>query len=433
METGGDRKRFRFVQRHISWQRLAVGVLGTAAFGAALLYTAGSAEARPVDLPGIGQFEIPNEIAATVDFGPLLIPGLGTESQNLVAVPNTSGPEDLSEAATVPEAATQGHSQPALSAFEAAPGVLAMQEFAPAATESTPVTPASFLPATGFAEVAPGFAEVAPGFAEVAPGFAQVAPGFAQAAPEFAEVVQGFAGVVPGFAEAAPGFAEAAPGFAQAAPKSTPATWEFAPAAPGLAWTAPESIPAVLDTAPVMVAPRTPAPLAVTPVAAAPMPEPIAPQAGSRTITVAGLGTFAVPGGTPPLVGIPGVADSPAPMAMPKQRTAGERAVEAARSKLGTSYSMGSNGPDSFDCSGLVQWSYAEAGVDLPRTSYGQLATGTPVGLDELQPGDLVSFYGGGHSALYAGEGRIIHASTYGVGVTESSIGSMPVTGARRY
>ncbi|WP_194817253.1 C40 family peptidase [Nocardia sp. XZ_19_385] len=107
-------------------------------------------------------------------------------------------------------------------------------------------------------------------------------------------------------------------------------------------------------------------------------------------------------------------------------------ALEAARSRLGADYRAGSNGPDSFDCSGLVQWSYEQAGVDVPRTSYEQAATGTPVAIDELEPGDLVTFYGGGHSALYAGDGEVIHASTEGQGVEISPIDSMPVTGARR-
>ncbi|MET7772969.1 NlpC/P60 family protein [Nocardia sp. NPDC005366] len=122
----------------------------------------------------------------------------------------------------------------------------------------------------------------------------------------------------------------------------------------------------------------------------------------------------------------------PAPYVAP-EKSSGELAVEAARGKLGTNYGMGGTGPDTFDCSGLVQWSYAEAGVATPRTSYDQLAAGTPVSREDLQPGDLVSYYGGGHSALYEGDGKVIHASTYGVGVTESPVDSMPFAGARRF
>ncbi|MQY24789.1 C40 family peptidase [Nocardia aurantia] len=115
------------------------------------------------------------------------------------------------------------------------------------------------------------------------------------------------------------------------------------------------------------------------------------------------------------------------------QRTAGEVAVEAARSKIGSSYIFGATGPDTFDCSGLVVWSYEQAGMELPRTSYDQLAAGIPVSLDELRLGDLVSFYGGDHSAIYAGDGQVIHASTAARGVVLSPIDDMPVTGARRF
>ncbi|MFR9753347.1 C40 family peptidase [Nocardia sp. 004] len=121
------------------------------------------------------------------------------------------------------------------------------------------------------------------------------------------------------------------------------------------------------------------------------------------------------------------------PAMVTPEKTAGEIAIEAAQSKLGTAYNYGSTGPDAFDCSGLVQWSYQQAGVDLPRTSYAQLAAGTPVSLDDLQPGDMVSFYNGSHSALYIGDGKVIHAMTYGTGVTTSLISSMPVAGACRF
>nr|WP_067833588.1 C40 family peptidase [Nocardia lijiangensis] len=127
----------------------------------------------------------------------------------------------------------------------------------------------------------------------------------------------------------------------------------------------------------------------------------------------------------------------PAPFGAPTPQVAEPSpaavAVEAARGKIGSDYSMGATGPDAFDCSGLVQWSYEQAGVDVPRTSYAQLASGTPISQDQLEPGDVVSFYGGGHSGLYAGDGQVIHASTYGTGVVMSPMSSMPYAGARRY
>jgi cell wall-associated NlpC family hydrolase len=145
---------------------------------------------------------------------------------------------------------------------------------------------------------------------------------------------------------------------------------------------------------------------------------------------------FTVPG----MPSVPGILLAPemhmpvpgAPAAAPR-KTHGELAVEAAESKLGSAYDYGSAGPDAFDCSGLVQWSYEQAGVEVPRTSYDQLNAGIPVGLDELEPGDLVSFYNGSHSALYAGDGNVIHAATEGVGVVKSPMSEMPVTGARRF
>ncbi|MFG1796119.1 C40 family peptidase [Nocardia sp. NPDC049149] len=123
----------------------------------------------------------------------------------------------------------------------------------------------------------------------------------------------------------------------------------------------------------------------------------------------------------------------PAPDTLAPIKTVGELAVDAARSKLGAAYSYAAAGPDSFDCSGLVQWAYKQAGVDLPRTSYQQLAAGTPISVHELQVGDLVTFYRGSHSALYLGDGTVIHAGTYSTGVTISPISSMPFAEARRF
>ncbi|RJO71046.1 NlpC/P60 family protein [Nocardia panacis] len=132
---------------------------------------------------------------------------------------------------------------------------------------------------------------------------------------------------------------------------------------------------------------------------------------------------------------MPPSVEPAAPPAQPpaSEATAGAIAVEAARSKLGADYAAGAAGPDAFDCSGLVQWSYGQAGIDLPRTSYEQLSTGDAVSVDEMRPGDLVSFYDGGHSALYVGDGQVIHASTYGIGVVLSPVSSMPIAGVRRF
>ncbi len=80
-----------------------------------------------------------------------------------------------------------------------------------------------------------------------------------------------------------------------------------------------------------------------------------------------------------------------------------------------------------------MQWAYKQAGLNLPRTSYDQAAAGWSVARDDLQVGDVISFYGGSHSGIYAGNGNVIHASTAGQPVKLAPVSSMPFDGARRY
>ncbi len=149
-------------------------------------------------------------------------------------------------------------------------------------------------------------------------------------------------------------------------------------------------------------------------------------------LTIPGVGTFEIPDipGLPPLT-LPGAPAPGAPLS--PQVTPAAKAVQAAESKIGAPYVYGASGPDSFDCSGLVQWAYKQAGISLPRTSYDQAAAGTPVSADSLAPGDVVSFYDGSHSGIYVGNGNVVHASTSGVPVKVAPLASMPFDGARRY
>jgi cell wall-associated NlpC family hydrolase len=98
--------------------------------------------------------------------------------------------------------------------------------------------------------------------------------------------------------------------------------------------------------------------------------------------------------------------------------------VAAARAQVGDAYVYGASGPDSWDCSGLTAYAYAQAGIALPHQSAAQAAMGTPV--NDPQPGDLL--YQPGHIAVYAGNGTVIEAATPATGVTERPIWQVGAT-----
>ncbi|MYS91818.1 MULTISPECIES: NlpC/P60 family protein [Streptomyces] len=111
----------------------------------------------------------------------------------------------------------------------------------------------------------------------------------------------------------------------------------------------------------------------------------------------------------------------------------GAAAVAAARSVLGRPYIWGANGPSGFDCSGLTQWSYAQAGVFLPRTSQAQRHAGRQVPLSEARPGDLVVYRSdASHVGMYMGNGQVIHAPYPGAPVRYDPVGMMPVSSVTR-
>ncbi|MBQ9018851.1 MAG: C40 family peptidase [Bacilli bacterium] len=103
----------------------------------------------------------------------------------------------------------------------------------------------------------------------------------------------------------------------------------------------------------------------------------------------------------------------------------GNDAVSIAYSLLGAPYIGGANGPYGFDCSGFVQYVYSNVGVNVSRSSWTQLYDGVGVSYDNAQPGDILSWgYGGTptHSALYVGNGMMIHAANPSQGVILSSV-----------
>ncbi|MFC0555070.1 C40 family peptidase [Planotetraspora thailandica] len=92
-------------------------------------------------------------------------------------------------------------------------------------------------------------------------------------------------------------------------------------------------------------------------------------------------------------------------------------ALQAAQSKLGRPYVWGAEGPDSFDCSGLVQWAFGQAGVRMPRVAAQQWATGPQIPLSQARPGDLIFWRNDptnpgyiSHVAIYVGGGRMLVA-----------------------
>ncbi|MFD4461504.1 NlpC/P60 family protein [Nocardia sp. NPDC058480] len=112
----------------------------------------------------------------------------------------------------------------------------------------------------------------------------------------------------------------------------------------------------------------------------------------------------------------------------------GTSALAAALTRVGDPYVWGATGPDQFDCSGLVQWAFKQVGKSVPRTSSQQAGYGTPVSKDELLPGDVILFYPDiTHVGIYAGNGMMVHASTFGVPVAVAPINTTPYHSARRY
>ncbi|MBS2963440.1 C40 family peptidase [Actinocrinis puniceicyclus] len=103
-------------------------------------------------------------------------------------------------------------------------------------------------------------------------------------------------------------------------------------------------------------------------------------------------------------------------------------AVSAAYAELGKPYVWGATGPAEFDCSGLTQHVWAEAGVRLPRTSQEQADAGRSVPLSDIRPGDLVIYFAGHtHVGIYVGKGLVIHAPRPGSVVQFVPLNAMPV------
>ncbi|WP_338675104.1 C40 family peptidase [Streptomyces sp. SCSIO 30461] len=106
------------------------------------------------------------------------------------------------------------------------------------------------------------------------------------------------------------------------------------------------------------------------------------------------------------------------------------KALKVAASKKGAPYGYGATGPSSFDCSGLVLYSYRKAGRSLPRTAQAQYNRTRHIAASSRQKGDLVFFHHGGqvyHVGIYAGAGKIWHSPKTGSVVKLTKIWSKGV------
>jgi cell wall-associated NlpC family hydrolase len=117
-------------------------------------------------------------------------------------------------------------------------------------------------------------------------------------------------------------------------------------------------------------------------------------------------------------------------------------ALRAAESKRGLPYVWGASGPSSFDCSGLVQWSFAQAGITMPRVAADQARAGLAVPATQLEPGDLLFYHTDptdpgyiSHVAIYLGNGWMIQAPQPGmdVEIVPASFGSQFAGAIRVY
>ena len=129
-------------------------------------------------------------------------------------------------------------------------------------------------------------------------------------------------------------------------------------------------------------------------------------------------------------------ATEPSPVAAPASGGGNSSLVDIAMRYLGIPYVYAGADPSGFDCSGFTMYVYAQIGISLPHNAAMQFGEGTPVSYDQLQPGDLVFFYGLGHVGMYIGGGSFIHSPHTGDVVKISPLAGHYASvfdGARRY
>lgn len=104
-----------------------------------------------------------------------------------------------------------------------------------------------------------------------------------------------------------------------------------------------------------------------------------------------------------------------------------EEIAEHAAAQEGQPYEYGANGPDSFDCSGLIEYAHGQAGIDLPRTTSEQRDATPSVDKSDRQQGDIIFFHDGNgvyHNGIYAGDDQIWHSPQPGESVELTDLGT---------
>jgi cell wall-associated NlpC family hydrolase len=116
----------------------------------------------------------------------------------------------------------------------------------------------------------------------------------------------------------------------------------------------------------------------------------------------------------------------------PIGESVGAIALRYALTRLGDPYVWAAAGPSAFDCSGLVVWAFGQEGIELPHYTGSLWNLGVHVSENDLQPGDLVFFFGEDHVGIYIGDGLMVDAPAPGQNVIVQPISQDPYTGAVR-
>jgi cell wall-associated NlpC family hydrolase len=141
----------------------------------------------------------------------------------------------------------------------------------------------------------------------------------------------------------------------------------------------------------------------------------------AQTISRDVITVTAPPPPPPPPVVQPAVtptAVNPHPAAVPLPAVPADSIIATAMQYIGVPYVFGGTTPAGFDCSGLVQYVYAQHGIHLPRLVSGQRGAGTVIPFEQAQPGDLIVFPDNSHIMLWVGDGYVLDAPDVGRAVS---------------